>query len=79
VVNGELTRERADEILVNFDKSREALSKTKIKGISDPNRVKAAQLVVEKQTLKENMQGLDDGLTKGFKDRIAEIDTELSG
>jgi hypothetical protein len=76
VKRGDLTREQADSRLNDFDKIR-AADKRVGEEVSGENRLKAVDLVREKQTINQEIAGVEPVLVEGKKQRLEEIDNEL--
>ena len=77
VDSGEITQVEADAYKKDFLETTRALSSTRNIELSNGNRVKAVDLIREKEVLKEEIKDMDDALASGKKERVAQIDTEL--
>lgn len=76
VKKGDLTREQADQRLDDFDKIRAANSRVG-EEVSGESRLKAVDLIREKQTIQQEIAGVEPALAKNKEARLQEIDQEL--
>lgn len=73
----ELDEDQKKEYLAKFDDIKQAISRTDIEGISKEDRVKATNLLIEKEQLLQSIEGKEKNLATAQTKRINEIDAEI--
>ena len=74
---GRMTPDQKNAVEHRLAEINKALKSTQKVNMSDENRTKAVNLVVEKQKLQADIKEMDDAIATPVKERIKEIDNQL--
>lgn len=77
IIEGKITKDEAESQLKSFDKMTATFNRMP-KDMSIEDKKKSFDLLVEKDKLTDEINGKDESLSTKQKERIAEINTELS-
>ena len=77
VKKGEITKDQAKQSLYVFDKTKQITGQLRDIDIDNESKVKVANLLKERESLSQKIQGKDEALSVLEKQRIAEINEEI--
>jgi hypothetical protein len=77
VKKGEITQDQAKQSLYVFDKTKQITGQLRGVDINEKSKVAVANLLKERESLSEKIQGKDEALSVLEKQRIAEINEEI--
>ena len=77
VKKGEITKDQAKQSLYVFDKTKQITGQLRGVDINEKSKVTVANLLKERESLSEKIQGKDDALSVLEKQRISEINEEI--
>ncbi|WP_456867570.1 MuF-C-terminal domain-containing protein [Galbibacter sp. BG1] len=78
VSDGEMTPAQSESLLKEFDETKSALDKTNGVNLDSKSRSKAVNLIKEKEKIKKEIENSDESLVEPQRNRIKEINEELS-
>ena len=78
VESGDMTTDKSNEIKSNFKARQKAANTISSLNLTGSNRLLATDLMLEKQNLQETIKETDDAFNVENKDRLQQINTELS-
>jgi len=77
VRKGVITQDQANQSLYVFDKTQQVAGQLRDIDIDEPSKVKVANLLKERESLSEKIQGKDEALSVLEKERIGQINEEI--